>query len=525
MNLLSRVRRHITPIGELMTFSDPERSDYAEIHLTGTSHVVKDGLVQKEILRTGHWPVIPTRAGVLDRPLTVVRDGVSDQSKGLISLNEIYENFKRAGVKVQVPLSDDSDDHKNLTRLNTGFVEDLWIVDDEDGEGAKLVAAINFTEEDVKEKALSGTYSDVSCGIPWELVTRGQKYGTVLEHVAITNRPFIDKLSGFLAMSDRDPEKVDVVHFSEPGPPDPEHPDEPPPPKIVYREVDPFGGLSLLQIMEQAKTALPEAFAGFAVLDVSAKGLTIEQDGTQQKFLVPFKVEGEKVVPQPEGWTFIKTEAKIESDPPPPDSAPNPPVPEKIPAPVAPESFADPMDGELKAARTIREARLGIAASQSTTKEGYMPLSREELEALNLADMPEGQRAAFQKLIDENSGLAATSKTATADKRITELENLGLKDKPGALKLYRSVMLSDDGGPAVVLLSDDGKKKESLTALAILDQFIEAIKGAEGKVHLSDQAVLVPDDVKPPKTPESEKKPFTERLEEAKNALSGVNGR
>ena len=183
------------------------------------------------------------------------------------------------------------------------------------------------------------------------------------------------------------------------------------------------------------------------------------------------------------------------------------------------------MDGELKAARTIREARLGIAASQSTTKEGNMPLSREELEALNLADMPEAQRVAFQKLIDENSGLAASSKTAQADKRVTELEKLGLKDKPGALKLYRDVMLSDDGGPAVVVLSDDGREKKSLTALNILDQFIEAIKGADSKVHLSDQATLVPDDTKPPETPEGEKKPFTERLEQAKNALAGVNGR
>jgi hypothetical protein len=86
-------------------------------------------------------------------------------------------------------------------------------------------------------------------------------------------------------------------------------------------------------------------------------------------------------------------------------------------------------------------------------------------------------------------------------------------------------MLSDDGGPAIVVLSDDGQKKESLTALNILDQFIEAIKGAEGKVHLSDQASLVPDDIKPPTNSNGEKKPFGDRLTEAKAALSGVHGR
>lgn len=153
-----------------------------------------------------------------------------------------------------------------------------------------------------------------------------------------------------------------------------------------------------------------------------------------------------------------------------------------------------------------------------------MPLTREELEQLNLSDMPEGQRAAFQKILDENSTLAATTRTSEADKRVTELEGLGFKGYPGALKLYRQVMLSDDGGPAVVLLSDDGKKKSTKTALEILDGFIEAIKGAEGKVTLSDQADLVPDDEKPPNTPEGEKKPLKDRVEEARAALAGVHG-
>jgi hypothetical protein len=59
-----------------------------------------------------------------------------------------------------------------------------------------------------------------------------------------------------------------------------------------------------------------------------------------------------------------------------------------------------------------------------------MPLTREELEALNLSDMPEGQRAVFQKLLDENSDLAQTSREAEADKRVTELEDMGFKGSP-----------------------------------------------------------------------------------------------
>jgi hypothetical protein len=509
---------------QMMIFADPvESGDYAEIHLAATAQAeMTNGLVRKDILRTGVWPVIPTRQGIIKKPLTITKVGTSDRDKGIISLASVKQGFDslKGKFKVQVPLSDDDDDHKNNTRLNTGFVEDVWI--EEDGEDARLVAAINFTEADVKEKVLNGTYADVSCGIPWELTSRGEKYTTPLEHVCITNRPFIDGLGGFLAMSDRG-ENFEVIHFAEPGEPDPAHPDDPPPPRVVYREVDPFGGLSLLEIMEQAKVGLPETFSGFSVLDVSAKGLTIEQEGTRQKFLVPFNVEDSKVVPQPEGWTYLKTDTPPAPEPvaptPPPEPVADPPkVEPKL------ESSGDPMDRELAAAHQVRNARLGVAASCSPKKEAHMPLTREELEALNLSDMPEAQRAAFQKLIDENSASTTTARRAEADKRITELEGLGLKGHPGALKLYRSVMLADDGGPAVVVLSDDGSKKESLTALSILDQFIEALKGAEGKVHLSDQASLVPGDEKPPVTPEGEKKPFADRLADMKGALAGVHG-
>jgi hypothetical protein len=161
------------------------------------------GLVRKDILRTGVWPVIPTKQGVIKKPLTITKSGESNRENGIISLDAVKQGFDalKGKFKVQVPLSDDDDDHKNITRLNTGYVEDVWIEGSDDD--ARLVAAINFTEQDVKEKVLNGTYSDVSCGIPWELVSRGEKYTTPLEHVAITNRPFIDGLGSFLAMSDR----------------------------------------------------------------------------------------------------------------------------------------------------------------------------------------------------------------------------------------------------------------------------------------------------------------------------------
>lgn len=509
MSFFDRFRPQHTVIGELLTFSE-NTTAYAEIHLSGTDQREVGGFVEKEILRTGHWPVIPTRGGLVKKPLTIIRDGKSDKDKGIIALSEILDNFRKLDLRVQIPLSNDDDDHKNITALNTGYVRDLWIVDTENG--SRLVAKMEFTEPDVKDKVLRGTFSDVSCGIPWELMSRGQKYGACLEHVCITNRPFLDDLGPFLAMSDRDAKDVEVAHFTLE-----EQPPEPPQVVVERVEVDPFGGLSLRQIIEQSESSLPETMQGFTVEDVKAAGLVVKNEAGMT-WLVPFKVEDEKIVPQTEGWTFLKTEGEPKA---PESVVETPPAPSQPPTPTPPappESSGDPEDRELEAARRIRQARLGVAASQSTKKEAHMPLTREELEQLNLSELPEGQRAVFQKLLDENSDLAASSRTSEADQRVIELEGIGFKEKPGALKLYRQVMLADDGGPAVVVLSDDGKKK-SKTALSILDDFIEAIKGAEGKVVFSDQAQLVPDDIKPPATPEGEKAPLSERLAAAKTAL------
>ena len=517
---------------EMVTFSDKVVVPYAEVHLAGSEATEHKGKIRKEILRTGHWPVIPTKGGTQKRPLTIVRDGQSNRSNGVIALEELVSNFKKVGQRVQIPLTDDDDDHKNTIRLNTGFVTDIWIEDGEDD--SRLVAEMDFTEDDVEQKVLRGTYGDVSCGIPWEFASRGEKYGAYLEHVAITNRPFIDDLGPFfLALSNGDGQKYEreVVHFAAPGvespaPPSaltPAAPPAPPAPPEI-RIVDPYGGLSLREIEEQGLSVLPaEMQETFRVVDVKAKGIVVTSDDAKQTWLVPFKVEDGKIVQSLEGWTYVKYEGEAQptGDQKPPDPSQDT---DPVTPPPAPPVSGDPQERSLEVARELRRQRV-TAADQHPIKEGaHMPLTREELERLDLSAMPDEQRAVFQKLLDENSDLAMSSKEATANERIVALEELGFKGHPGALKLYRRVMLGDDGGPAVVVLSDSGDKKESLTALDILDQFIEAIKGADGKVVLSDQATLVPDDQKPPVKSGDEETPLADRVSATKQALASVHG-
>ena len=595
----------------------------AEIHLSGDDYKEEEGFIVKEILRTGEWGVIPTKSGLVKKPLRVVKDGFSNAKEGVIALSEIVENFKKGAVpNVQIPLSDDSDDHKNITRVNTGYVRDIWISENENGD-AKLVAKMEFTEPDVKEKVLRGTYSDVSCGIPWSIVSRGKKYGASLEHVAITNRPFIDGLGPFLAASDNVEEEVEVTHFSMDaaefargdsgakikegdivsfksdsdvparhvgrvehvmtdgvyGLPDSEYSVEATPenpalavrlykleddawketelsvgvkaedavivdPKVqlddasavieiptaeveaesettATEEVEQFDDLDELQqaleaaeyedeLRDYATDALSsqlELPEGYEITDVlysdDQKIFTVRNSIAETSWQVPFEVTSNGTS---ENVLLAGVEDWIAMDE------------EEAQAPV--ENSAAPRQkapmSDLEAAQHIREIRLSDVPEITTNEEDNLStLHSEELDRLDLSDE---QRAVFQSILEENAQLSAKTREADADARISELEEMGLKERPGFLKLYREVMLSDDGGPAVVVFSDGSEEKEKLTAVEILDRALDALKDDEGQVALSDQALVSGND-NPPPADASEELALDDRVSEVKKAL------
>ena len=476
----------------------------SEIHFATDAVEASEGLVIKEILRTGEWPVIPTAGGLVKKPLRVIRDGVSSKDDGVISMSELLAHFK-AGIphRVQVPLSDEADnDHKNSTRLNTGFVRDLWISDE--GDSSKLVAKIHFTEPEVREKVLRGTYDDVSCGIPWNMKVRGQQFGACLEHVCITNKPFIDGLGPFLALSDGDQHvEVQIAHFgalatadsesqeSESEPPEGEtEPAEPPASPDPHENVPP--SLSELRIMVTGALGLQLGLGSdYEVTDIRGETAIVRNRIADMTWTVPFTLEDRNLsVAQVVDWV-VDEEGRTEAEPPPPAQL-----------------------SELERARQLRELRL---SQPSTTNKGGPPMATLSLDGVELSDE---QRAAIQSVLDENAQLKGENRESKAERRIAELGNLGLSERPGALKLYRQVFLSDDGGAAIVLLADDGQEKERLTALDILDRFIEAVKGSDGKVVLSDQALVSANDIKPPTNAEGEgEQPLEDRVAAAKQAL------
>lgn len=521
----------------------------AAIHLSGDEYTEEDGFIVKEILRTGEWGVIPTKGGLVNKPLRVVKDGLSDAKEGIISLAEIVSNFKLGAVpNVQIPLSDDSDDHKNITRLNTGYIRDVWVAEDENG-GAKLVAKMDFTEPEVKERVLRGTYSDVSCGIPWSIVSRGKKYGASLEHVAITNRPFIDGLGPFLAASDDSGEEVEVTHFSMEGAVaeavaevSAETSPAPEADGVADFELDNLSDTGVsdealaeieseLNDLEQnaadaqaldsveepifsanelqslgldalvSQLQLPE---GYDITDVlysdGEQIFTVRNSIAETSWQVPFQIASDGtshgvLMAAVEDWTVMDEEvakAPVENS-------------------AAPRQKARKSD--LEVAQQLREIRLSDVPA-ITNEEDNLSFNSEELDRLDLSDE---QRAAFQSILNDNAELSAKTRESDADVRISELEEMGLKEKPGFLKLYREVMLSDDGGAAVVLLSE-GQENEKLTALEILDRALDALKDDEGSVSLSDQALVSGND-NPPPADASEELALDDRVAEVKLAL------
>ena len=497
----------------------------AEIHLAGSEQRDENGLVIKEILREGEWPVIPTNFGRVNKPLRVVRNGKSDQDAGVIALEELVENFKSGAIQnVQIPLSDSQQDHKNTTRLNTGFVRGLRIEDKEDG--ARLVAEMEFTEPDVRERTLRGTYADVSCGIPWQVSSRGKDFGACLEHVAITNKPFIDSLGPFLAMSADEQDELQVDLFSqtmkveekkEEGTQEalnadngaaPESYTAPSNLNVTDKKEEP-----LVVSYEKQKNLLTNSLnqnfnmsgngSNYTIKDLNGSEAVVCSTTTDSTWSVPYQLIGTTSNPivNLSGTGYWKMIEGEESDEAPADNKP-----------AVPRSDSE-MD-ELEAARRLREVRFSDS-SNNTTKEANMPISAEELERLELSDET---RAALSEILNENAELRARNRESEVDARIDELKELGLNERPSALKLYREVTLSDDSGPAVVLLSDDGKEKEKLTATQILDRFIEAVKGSDGKVVLSDQALVTGDDTKPPANADGEA-PLEDRVAKAKAEL------
>jgi hypothetical protein len=475
-----------------------DKSILNTINFSSVEASEEDGLIWKDILRTGEWDKTPTKNGVIDRKLQIIRDGESDPVGGIISLSELETNFNEGAVPyVTVPLSDDEEDHKNIARFNTGYVRKLKIVD-RDGMSF-LQAGIDFTEPDAKEKVLRGTIPDVSAGIPFGVTRRSDKkfFRTVLDHVCLTRRPFVDKLMPF-GIAAADSEELPVETWEqEAGSSEPTSPPasgDPSPP--ISENV-----LSFRQQQHAIRDALSNQLRlgpDYIVEDIVGTQAVISHRTSHAKWEVPFRITDEKdkpvVVAAVDKWKMVEESTS---------------QPEQV--------AASNKKSDLQQARELRELRL----SQPTSQTGGIQMSVLKLDGVELSDLPEETRASIQAIIDKNAKLERSSRESDVDKRIEELKSLGFSDRPGALKFYRQVKLEDDGGPAVVLFSDAPEsERKRMTATEILDGFIDALKAGD-TVQFSDQHLASGNDNPPPKDAAGEKADLETRVAEAQKGLYG----
>jgi hypothetical protein len=185
----------------------------AEMFFDGSSEDVRlgeDGLIYKTLLREGEWKYSPGPGQVpINKPIKVVRDGISDGRSRVISMQELKSNFdNKIKDHVTIPLS-----HDNKVDENTGYIREVRIGKDESGR-AILEAGFDFTEPEIKGKVERGTIANTSAGVLFDYIHKesGKKFNAILDHAALTNSPWLNGMKPFGVEAS---ENLQVVAFSE----------------------------------------------------------------------------------------------------------------------------------------------------------------------------------------------------------------------------------------------------------------------------------------------------------------------
>jgi cation transport regulator ChaB len=146
------------------------KMERVELIYRGDDFVENDksgGKFLKKLIEVGKW-VDPKN---INKTIEVTKE----------RMKKWVDNFKKNLVKVFIPLRHTVDPDKN-----TGWLEDLMI------KGDCLYGILDIRDEEIAEKIRKGLIQDVSLGIDKNYVdNKGQKWGEVIEHVALTLVPHI----------------------------------------------------------------------------------------------------------------------------------------------------------------------------------------------------------------------------------------------------------------------------------------------------------------------------------------------
>jgi hypothetical protein len=400
----------------------------------------EEGLIWKEVLREGVWKYRPgAGAKPIPIPLKVVAGNTDEQ--GQIGMADLIAAFEDGAVDhVTVPTS-----HEDKPQDNTGYVRKLKI-EGKDGK-KKLLAGIEFTEPDIEEKAQRGSIAGSSCGIMFDYVRKdsGKKYGKVIGHVALTNKPWINGMKPF---------GMDAAEFSE---------DEIV--SLLFEEVVWDKDKSFNGVRNKLEGALQGT--GFFCVDIQGNKALINKfdNGASEdvNYVVPFEFDqNELVLPPQDRWipasqewvkasedtikTLREKLSKTSEGQKLSEEAPNRGATNGVPE----TNGGNKLSGE---ATKTKEDETGAPSNEPAPE---LVLSEEAKTAL-LSEAKKEWEDSQTNLAEENESLRKRVHTMGVNTRIGELEKVGFKNCPGLLAEIRAQMLADTGKTVLTLSEKDGK--------------------------------------------------------------------
>jgi hypothetical protein len=465
------------------------------------------GLIWKECMRVGEW----RHPNGGKKPLKVDMGYMQD-------LLEAFEDG--AWEHVTVPLT-----HEDRVEENTGYVRQLRIV------GSSLYAGIEFTEPDIRDKALRGTIANVSVGIsPVETTEVPTKFfPRVLKHIALTPKPWINRMKPFgVVAASQDgkivvdyasyevDEEVEEENFASLEDIDLQKKD------VLWNDQESFewirSQIDKILIKNRADTTgvtvLPDGTTPVPVPDYYCMGLTTDRvlignynehySGAARGFVSEYEVKDGQVeldpvdewepvektwvslsleftVVDPQGWEAAWNEAHEIAD---------------LPEGVTREQLIDgllrskPKDVEVAASaddkltgggdnKVPEENEKEEQEQKDAPKEPQLTLSRDELDRM----VDERASAIVEdrvKASDERLALAERElHRSRVEKRVSELQTAG--HAPAVVKAAKAIYDADSGGVTLRLskenaealnLSREGEEEASISVSGVVDALL-----------------------------------------------------
>lgn len=466
------IRGQARSLFPLLTEQDEEvkQVELGELFCSDTSVSESDGLIWKVALPVGELKLSPGWDGKpVHRPLRVV-DGTSEDPKAAIGLQDIVEAFEEGAVQhVTVPLS-----HADKVHENTGFVRKLRVVELPDGRKA-LSCGIEFTEPEIREKVKRGSIANVSVGVQFDYHKKdtGKRYKAALQHVALTNHPWVPGMPPFGAQMS---EQTVIVPLELADEVAEEHTDEQP---VSWDETQ-----GIWHRRDLLCDALEEASDSLELVDFDhSVAIVLGENGEQMQ--VPYVVEEGKALLTLSNATPIEAETEdpvvveAEGETAGEEEQLNEVVETEASA-LTDENLAGVTASEPSELETAQSARAQLVTANK--KEGGDHMSDEMIE------MSEDVKAKLARLEE----LEAKVRESEVEARVAELSEAGLGQYPGFLKAVRELMLADDGGPAAVLLSEDSGERTGITVTEIVERLVDGLpRDEEGSFKLSEQHIDV----------------------------------